>query len=307
MGRVAPVPKTSLKKRPFVQMHSSDSASSFTGEKPSSNQTWSRNLRLKLAYDGSAYQGWQIQKHGPSIQGELERAILSMTGEKTFVESSGRTDAGVHAVGQIANFKSNSRIPAHRFRLGLQSYLPPDIAILEVDEVPLTFHSRFQAKRKRYRYLVDNHPAPLPFLNKYAWHYHVPLDAVAMNDSVQALLGRHDFRGYECHWPNKLSSVRTIYEISVRRLAGWSLWHQPESLTPLPRCGEDSGYICLDVVGDGFLYNMVRSIMGTLVEVGRGKAARDEMHRVLASLDRREGGITAPACGLYLVSVSYEG
>ncbi len=269
------------------------------------NQKWSRNLRLRIAYDGSAYQGWQIQKHGPSIQEEIERAIHSMTGEQTCVECSGRTDAGVHAVGQIANFKTNSRLPTDRFRLGLRSYLPPDIVILEVEDVPLTFHARFQAKRKRYRYLVDNHPAPLPFLKKYAWHYHVPLDVEAMHESSQALLGTHDFRSFESHWPNKLTSIRTIFDISVRSLAGWPMWHQPGMLTdPLPE--PEGGYICLDVMGDGFLYNMVRSIMGTLVNVGRGKSPRNEMHRVLTSLDRGQGGMTAPAHGLYLVGVEYE-
>lgn len=266
--------------------------------------SWSRNLRLTIAYDGSAYQGWQIQKHGPSIQEEIERAVRQMTGEQTTVESSGRTDAGVHAVGQIANFKTNSRIPAARFRIGLQSYLPDDITILEVADVPLSFHARFQAKRKRYRYLIDNHPAALPFLKKYAWHRHFFLDVEAMHESAQALLGTHDFRGFECHWPNKLSSVRTLFEVTVQKHPGWPMWHQPGFLTsPLPE--QEGAYITLDVVGDGFLYNMVRSIMGTLVEVGRGKAPRDEMRRVLTSLDRREGGMTAPAHGLYLVSVDY--
>ncbi|MCA9092834.1 MAG: tRNA pseudouridine(38-40) synthase TruA [Planctomycetaceae bacterium] len=288
-------------------MPQSDSEPSAADDSVANQQTWSRNFRLKLAYDGSAYHGWQIQQDLPSIQAELERAVFSMTGEKTVVESSGRTDAGVHAAGQVANFKSNSRLPAHRFRLGLQSYLPPDIVVLEVEEVPLTFHARFQAKRKRYRYLIDNHPAPLPFLKKYAWHYHSPLDVAAMHASAQALHGTHDFRSFECHWPNKLSSVRTIFEISVRRLSGWSMWHQSDSLPAVdPASNEEGGYVCLDVVGDGFLYNMVRSIMGTLVEVGRGKAPPDEMHRVLTSLDRRTGGITAPAHGLYLVSVGYD-
>ncbi|MFO1023024.1 MAG: tRNA pseudouridine(38-40) synthase TruA [Planctomycetales bacterium] len=264
-----------------------------------------RNLRFKVAYDGSAYHGWQIQENGPTIQGALEEAVLKMTGERSVVESSGRTDTGVHAVGQVGHFLTYSRIPVYKFRRGLQSYLPFDIVIMDVEEAPLKFHSRFQAKRKRYRYVVDNHPVSLPFFRNYAWFHHTPLDVEAMHTSVQALIGTHDFRSFETKGPNKESSVRTMFEASVTRLAAWPAWGQPGGLH-LPVSTAEGCFVCFDIVGNGFLYNMVRSIMGTLLEIGRGNRNSDEIARALQAQDRREAGMTAPAHGLYLMSVDYQ-
>lgn len=271
-----------------------------------------RNIRLKLAYDGSQHCGWQVQANGPSIQATLERAIFKLTGEKTAVFSAGRTDSGVHALGQVANFFTNSAIPAKNFRPALQAFLPSDIIVLESSEVALGFHSTFQATRKQYRYLIDNSPVPLPFLRGLTWSIRRRLDADAMHDAAQLLVGKHDFRSFETDWPNKVTSVRTIEQISVVRQPVWKMFREDET----PAAREISGdapavererpVICMDIIADGFLYNMVRTILGTLVNVGREKWTRDDVARILKAENRSTAGSTAPACGLYLVQVWYE-
>lgn len=289
-----------------------------------------RNLRLTLAYDGTNFCGWQVQKNGPSIQAALERAIEKLTGEKCPVFSAGRTDSGVHALGQVANFHTSCKIPAENFRPALQSFLPYDIVILDSCEVPAEFHATFKATRKKYRYLIDNGPVPLPLLRAYTYSIRRALDDAAMHDAAQLLLGKHDFRSFETDWPNKVTSVRTVFEISVRREPVWRLF-AGAGFGGLPGCseerrggegeggrqGEEGGVrreerreeghiICTEIVADGFLYNMVRCIMGTLINVGRGKWPRDEVTRILTSQDRSLAGSTVPASGLYLVEVSYE-
>src|SRR6516225_712032 len=182
-----------------------------------------RNIRLTLAYDGTNYCGWQAQKNGPSIQAVLERAIEKLTGEKSPVLSAGRTDSGVHALGQVANFHTHCAIPAKNFRPALQDFLPRDIVILDSCEVPLEFHATFKTTRKQYRYVIDNSPVPLPFLSKYTWSLRRRLDVAAMQDAAQLLLGKHDFRSFESDWPNKVTSVRTVFEIQVARQPIWNL------------------------------------------------------------------------------------
>src|SRR5262245_31648009 len=183
-----------------------------------------RNIRLTLAYDGTNYVGWQVQKNGLSIQEVLERAIEKLTGEKCPVLSAGRTDSGVHALGQVANFFTTSVIPARKFRPALQDFLPHDIVILESCDAPPEFHATFKAVRKQYRYLIDNSPVPLPFLSKYTWSLRRRLDVAAMDEAAQLLLGMHDFRSFETDWPNKVTSVRTIFEIRVARRPLWNLF-----------------------------------------------------------------------------------
>jgi tRNA pseudouridine38-40 synthase len=282
-----------------------------------------RNIRLKLAYDGTNYVGWQVQKNGLSIQEVLERAIEKLTGEKCPVLSAGRTDSGVHALGQIANFHTGSTIPATNFRPALQDFLPHDIVVLESSEVPPEFHATFKATRKQYRYLIDNSTVPLPFLGKYTWSLRRRLAVAAMHDAAQLLLGKHDFRSFETDWPNKVTSVRSIFEIKVVRQPLWHLFTgsllNTETSPPLRKEGAEGGaphaslapsatgdIICLEITADGFLYNMVRSIVGTLVNVGRQKWDKAEVARILRAQNRSIAGSTAPACGLFLVEVWYD-
>lgn len=263
-----------------------------------------RNIRLRLAYDGTNYSGWQIQPERVTIQGCLEQAILNLTGEKASVLSAGRTDAGVHALGQVASFLTQSRIPAHKWRPALQTQLPEDIVILESDEVPLEFHATFSAVSKRYRYVILNRLVPDPFVRKYSWKIGQELDLEAMRTAAQFLLGKHDFRSFESHWPNKATSVRTVHELTIERRAGWSLF-SPTAKTG-PALDESAGeFICLEIEADGFLYNMVRTITGTLVNVGRGSWSPEEVRRVLEAQDRKIAGGTAPACGLFMMQVNY--
>lgn len=260
-----------------------------------------RNLRLTLAYDGTHYLGWQVQPQGATIQSCVEAAILKLTGETVSVLSAGRTDSGVHALGQVASFHTNSNIPASNWAAALQTCLPPDIQVLDAAEVPPEFHATFSARRKRYRYVIHNGPVPLPFLQNYVYHIRRILDVEAMNKAAQSLLGTHDFRSFETDWPNKATSVRTVFELTVQRTAGWPVWAPPAGVNP-HRTGT---YVTLDIVADGFLYNMVRSITGTLINVGRGRWTANDVQRILEARDRTAAGSTAPASGLYLVEVEY--
>jgi tRNA pseudouridine38-40 synthase len=276
----------------------------------------SRNIRLKLAYDGTIFCGWQVQKNGPSIQAALERAIFKLTHEQSAVFSAGRTDSGVHALGQVANFHTHCAIPAENFRPALQAFLPYDIVILESCEVPLEFHSTFKATHKQYRYLIDNSPVPLPFLRGYTYSMRRELDAAAMHEAGQLLVGKHDFRSFETDWPNKVTSVRTVHEITITRQPLWRLFAATGTAGNLPHVAPErhslerqSGggeIICMEIIADGFLYNMVRSIMGTLINVGRQKWTKEDVAKILTAQNRSVAGSTAPACGLYLVEVWYE-
>src|SRR5579872_3073078 len=270
-----------------------------------------RNIRLTLAYDGTNFCGWQVQKNGPSIQAVLERAILKLTREPSAVFSAGRTDSGVHALGQVANFHTRCAIPAGNFRPALQAFLPSDIVIIESCEVPLEFHATFKATHKKYRYLIDNSPVPLPFLRGYTYSMRRELDDAAMHEAAQLLVGKHDFRSFETDWPNKVTSVRTVHEISVTRQPLWRLFAGASTAGNLPnieprRRTSGGEIICTEIVADGFLYNMVRSIVGTLVNVGRQKWTKADVSRILTAQNRSLAGSTAPACGLYLVEVWYE-
>ena len=269
-----------------------------------------RNIRLRIAYDGTQYAGWQIQPEHPTVQGVLEEAVRKLTGEEVRMLSAGRTDAGVHALGQVANFITESRIPADRWRPALQDKLPADIVILESDEVPQDFHATFWAKSKRYRYLIYNNLIDDPFLSRYTWRISQPLDVDAMNAAAQVLVGTHDFRSFESHWPNKATSVRTVSHLSLRRHAGWNLWApEPQHVVGANGSAATANaqlpFISLEIEADGFLYNMVRAITGTLVNVGRGTWTAEDVRRVLVEQDRSRAGGTAPACGLYMACVHY--
>lgn len=261
-------------------------------------------VKLTLAYDGTNYAGWQVQPDRPTVQSVMEAAVLKLTGVPSQVLSAGRTDSGVHALGQVASFYTASNIPGPNWRPALQNHLPYDVVIRHSEIAPDNFHATFSAIRKRYRYLIHNGPVCLPFLRNYVYHMRAPLDAEAMHRAAQCLVGTHDFRSFETDWPNKATSVRTVEEITFRRATVWNMWACDP---PLQSSSEASGeFIFMDIVADGFLYNMVRSIMGTLLHVGRGAWPAERIATVLESRDRTVAGNTAPACGLYLVQVDYE-
>lgn len=262
-----------------------------------------RNIRLTLAYDGTRYVGWQMQPNGVSVQSVVEAAIREFSGCEASVISAGRTDAGVHALGQVANFRTESAIPCRGFVAGLQSFLPDDILVRGADEVPLDFHATYAARRKRYRYVILNARPAHPFLRRYAHEFHAPLDERAMHGAAQVLVGTHDFCCFETQHPNTATSVRTVFETSVGRFGGWPAWNSNALGEAQTSAGE---FLWFDIVADGFLYNMVRTIAGTLIRVGEHKWDAGDVRRILEGQDRRDAGPTAPACGLYLVSVEYE-
>ena len=245
-----------------------------------------RNFKITLAYDGTRYSGWQKQGNtGNTIQGKLEKVISAMFGTAVEVQGSGRTDAGVHAAAQVANFKIDTKASAAEVCRYLRSYLPQDIGVLSVEEVDAQFHARLSAKRKTYRYRIWNSDVPNVFERKYLYLCPDPLDVAAMEACVPYFLGTHDFRAF-CSNPDlKKSSVRTIYEMRLERLG-------PE--------------LRLTVTGSGFLYNMVRLVAGTLLEAGRGHLRPEEILEILERQDRRRAGPMAPACGLCMMEVAYE-
>lgn len=243
-----------------------------------------RNIKLLLSYDGTDFSGWQRQPDRRTVQQVLEEAIGRLTGTVPSTNASGRTDAGVHAVGQVVHFLTVSRHEPEVFVKALNATLPPDVRVKGAWEVPQSFHATLDARAKLYRYVIDNGRVCDPFQTRHAWHVYQALDVAAMHRAAQSLKGRHDFHSFETHWPNRTSSVRTITHVAVNRMND-SVW--------------------VDVEADGFLYNMVRSITGTLVEVGKGRWPETKVAEALAAEDRREAGPTAPPQGLFLVRVRY--
>jgi tRNA pseudouridine38-40 synthase len=244
-----------------------------------------RNLALTISYDGTDFNGWQTQPSYRTVQETLEIAIAALTGEeKIRLNASGRTDAGVHAVGQVANFFTAAEYPPEVIVKAINARLPPDIVVTDAVERPQGFDANKDAKRKLYRYVIHDGPVPSPFLRRYACHVRHPLDATEMRRASRCLIGRHDFHSFETDWPNRQSSIRTITHLGVSR------------------AGE---YVWIDVEADGFLYNMVRSIAGTLMDVGRGHIPETAVESILNAEDRREAGPTAPPQGLFLMWVTY--
>lgn len=260
------------------------------------------NIRLTIAYDGGDFSGWQVQPGLRTVQGVIESAVAELTGDKVRVFSSGRTDAGVHALGQVANFRSPFPIPPEKWRPALQARLPDDVVIRESAAVDDEFHATYSAKCKRYRYVLRQSLVEDPFLRRYAWRINAELDVEAMQTAAQALLGTHDFRCFETDWPNKATSVRTIFDVQTLRLPRWPGWDAAPVGAGELSAGE---FVVFEIAGDGFLYNMVRAIVGTLVNVGRAKWPTDALARIIAGQNRSLAGETAPAHGLYLVSVDY--
>lgn len=264
---------------------------SSSPQSPDPSPSLRRWLKLTVAYDGTAYAGWQIQPTEPTVQAVIETAWHEITREQLRVMAAGRTDAGVHALGQVVGLSTESSLSALDLQRGLNAVLPEDVAIVSVEEAPADFHATHDAKRKTYRYQIHNGRTPDVFNRRYVWHYPQPLDAEKMHAAAQALLGKHDFASFESAGSERPDSIRTLFAVDVTR----------EGEAP----AELSDRITIEVTGDGFLYNMVRSIVGTLVEVGKGSRESAWVAEVLASCDRRRAGQTAPALGLFLVSVEY--
>ena len=244
-----------------------------------------KRILLTVSYDGTAYCGWQYQDNGPSIQNELEQAIAKATGAFSRVTGASRTDAGVHALGQRAHFDTGSSIPPEKYPFVLNRFLPEDIRVTAGRQVPQDFHARFQAVGKLYTYRIHNAPHASAVFRFCTAHVPLTLDVDQMRSCGQALLGTHDFSAFAASGGQAKTTVRTIDFFSV------------------DRAGEE---VTVRVHGNGFLYNMVRIIAGTLIDVGHGKLDPGCMARAIESKNRLDLGVTAPACGLELTRVEYD-
>jgi tRNA pseudouridine38-40 synthase len=243
------------------------------------------NYRLIIEYDGSAFHGWQKQKDDRTVQGEIEKALSVMTGQKIVLHGSGRTDAGVHAYGQVANFKSDSGLSPETFQKGLNSLLPDDVVILDCNQVDAQFHARYDVKRKIYHYNLLNRTLPCAIMRRYVWFIRKELDVKAMEEAARHLVGSHDFKSFEGTGSPRSSTARHVFRAGLRQA--------------------DAANIVFEIEADGFLKFMVRNIVGTLVDVGHGKLTPDNFKEVLLSKDRSLAGATAPPQGLFLVKVAY--
>ena len=245
-----------------------------------------RNIKLVIEYDGKEFNGWQKQPNKLNIQGEIEQAIERITGEKVDLMASGRTDAGVHAIGQVANFKTNSNMPIEKFPIALNANLKKSIVIKSAEEVEERFHSRLNCKRKTYRYVINNSKYGTAIYRNLETHIPIKLDIQKMQQAIKYFEGEHDFKAFKASGTSSKSSVRTIYKAEVLD------------------AGNERIYI--ELTGNGFLYNMVRIISGTLVDVGLGKIEPEEIENIILSKDRQYAGKTLPPQGLYLLTVEYE-
>ncbi len=245
-----------------------------------------RNIKLTIEYDGKDFNGWQKQKDRLNIQGTIEQAIKSVTGEDVDLYASGRTDAGVHALGQVANFKTNSNIPIEKIPIAINCNLKKSIRIVKAEEVEERFHSRLSCKRKTYRYIINNNEIPSAIYRNLETHIPYKLDVEKMKQAVKYFEGEHDFKAFKASGTSSKSSVRTIYKADVIEMP--------------------NNRIYIELTGNGFLYNMVRIIAGTLVDVGIGKIEPEEIEKIIELGDRANAGKTLPPQGLYLVSVVYD-
>ncbi|MDD5270650.1 MAG: tRNA pseudouridine(38-40) synthase TruA [Candidatus Omnitrophica bacterium] len=243
-----------------------------------------RNILLKIEYEGTGYSGWQSQKNARSIQDTIEAALKRITGRKARLISCGRTDAGVHAVAHFANFKTTSCIPLHKLQRALNGVLPKDIVIKNVKEAAPGFHARFDAKSKTYRYTIITGSSPSAIERNLASYIPYELNLPLMKKEAKALVGKHDFKSFQASDKVERSSVRTIKKLCLKRRAD---------------------KIIMEVEADGFLYNMVRNIAGTLIDIGRGRIPAGSMRGILRARDRKAAGETAPSKGLCLIEVKY--
>ena len=249
-----------------------------------------RNLKVILSYDGADFSGWQVQPGAATIQGTLASVIGRITGEKVLPQGSGRTDARVHALGQVMTFVTESAVPTENFLRAMNDILPPSIRVLQVTEAEREFHARRSARAKTYRYRIYRESICPPFLARYVWHYPYPLNEDSMSRAAAQVVGEHDFTSFAAVDPERgredepASNVRTIFSCAWERL---------------------SEELVYTVRGSGFLHHMVRNLVGTFILVGKGTLQVDDVGRILAARNRSAAGATAPAPGLYLVSVEY--
>lgn len=253
----------------------------MTGERTASR---SRNIRLVLAYDGTPYLGWQIQPQGPTLQSVLQESLKIITGEQIMVKGSGRTDAGVHAIGQVANFKTLSTLSPQSFAQALNSVLPRTMAVTGADEVDATFDAQYSAVNKLYRYRVFNRRERSPFELHTAWHINTALDIDSMSSVSNIILGKKDFSAFRASGCVARSPIRNLSRFSVER---------------------EGDIVSFEFEADGFLRHMVRNLVGSLIDVGRNRFSTGDFSDILDSLDRTRAGMAAPPHGLYLVRVDY--
>ncbi len=243
-----------------------------------------KNIKLIVEFEGTKYSGWQKQTNGISVQQKLYEALLRLTGEECEVIGCSRTDAGVHAKRYVCNFKTESTIPGDKFKYAINNILPQDIVVVDSEEVSDSFHARFDARKKRYEYTICNREMPPAIGRQYAYHFSEKLNLDKMRRSAAYLIGKHDFSSFKNSGSSIKTSVRTIYEINISS------------------CDD---LIRISIMGDGFLYNMVRIISGTLIEAGIGKIEPEEIEYIIESKDRSSAGKTAPPQGLCLEEVYY--
>jgi tRNA pseudouridine38-40 synthase len=244
-----------------------------------------KNIKITVEYDGTNYHGWQRQRDDATIQGEIEKALLTMTGKKISLTAAGRTDAGVHAFGQVANFRCDKDWEPEVFRKGLNGLLPDDIVIRECQEVGASFHARYDVKSKIYHYRILNRPVPAAISRYFSWFIAKPLDVAGMRSAIAFMLGQQDFKAFEGSGSPRTHTVRHVMAAELKTEAG--------------------GQIVFGIEADGFLRFMVRNIVGTLVAIGLCKLSPEDFRRILNSRDRRNAGVTAPAHGLMLMEVKY--
>ena len=244
-----------------------------------------RNIALSLQYKGSLYHGWQTQENAVTVQQILETAIQKVCQENVTLHGCGRTDAGVHALNYVCNFNSQTKIPDEKIPFALNCVLPDDIRIMKAKTVDDDFHARFSIKKKRYIYKILNSVHSDVFMKDLAWHYRRNIDMENVKRACDAFLGEHDFSAFCASGAQTNTHIRTIYSLDAQK---------------------EDDVITIDVCGNGFLYNMVRIIAGTLAYVGDGRIDADDVPAIIESRDRRLAGITAPACGLYMAGAYYD-
>jgi tRNA pseudouridine38-40 synthase len=254
-----------------------------------------RNLRLTLSYDGADLAGWQVQPGRTTVQGALASAIGRLSGENVLPQGSGRTDAGVHALAQVASFTTASTIPTENWMKALNDILPPSIRVLEVTEAAPEFHARKSVRAKTYRYRIHRGAICPPFLARYVWHYPYPLEESAMVAAARVVVGEHDFTSFaavDAERVERIAAGEDVHTTNIRTIFA-SSW---------TREGEELIY---SVRGNGFLHHMVRNLVGTFLLVGKGTVSLEDLRRILDARERTAAGPTAPASGLYLVEVEY--
>lgn len=245
-----------------------------------------RNIKLIIEYYGKSYNGWQKQPNKLNIQGTIEKAIERITGEEVDLIASGRTDAGVHAIGQVANFKTNSNLPIEKFAIAINANLKKDIVIKSAEEVNERFHSRLNCKKKTYRYVINNSKYGTAIYHNLETHVPMKLNIEKMKQAIKYFEGEHDFKAFKASGTSSKSSVRTIYKAEVIEKKDNRIW--------------------IELTGNGFLYNMIRIIAGTLIDVGLEKTEPEEITKIIESKKRENAGKTMPPHGLFLVEVNYE-